>query len=87
MLIYSSTLYVHTAMHFFYTCFFTEFILILTANLRSPAWIGLNDRRVNNQFEWVDNTVVSYTHWGPGQPSENTQDRRPDARVGNVRLS
>ncbi|BFZ06471.1 hypothetical protein BsWGS_09509 [Bradybaena similaris] len=57
-----------------------KFILVLASNLRYPAWIGLNDRRVRNQFEWVDNLAVSYTHWKPGQPNENLNDNSPGAR-------
>lgn len=49
-----------------------KFVLIMLDGLRMPAWIGLNDIRQQNKFEWIDNLIVSYTNWGPGQPDENS---------------
>ncbi|RUS72270.1 hypothetical protein EGW08_019971, partial [Elysia chlorotica] len=57
-----------------------KFIVTLLTGLNSPAWIGLNDRRNRNQFEWLDNLEVDYTHWGWKQPDENINDMGPDAR-------
>lgn len=33
------------------------------------VWIGLNDQASPNQFIWVDNSKVTYTHWAPGEPN------------------
>ncbi|CAG5125361.1 unnamed protein product, partial [Candidula unifasciata] len=63
-----------------------KFILVLASGLRQPAWIGLNDRIIRNQFQWVDSSVVSYSHWGPGQPNENINDNSPGARQDCVDL-
>ncbi|XP_033624617.1 macrophage mannose receptor 1-like [Asterias rubens] len=35
-----------------------------------PLWIGLSDITNNQQFKWVDGTVVDYTNWGSGEPNE-----------------
>jgi glucose/arabinose dehydrogenase len=35
-------------------------------------WIGLTDRRVEGQFEWVNGEVVTYTNWAPGEPNNTT---------------
>merc|ERR1719384_1215988 len=31
-------------------------------------WIGLNDRKTENKFEWSDHTAVDFTYWYPGEP-------------------
>ncbi|XP_064595387.1 macrophage mannose receptor 1-like isoform X2 [Liolophura sinensis] len=44
----------------------------ITSHLRSRpynVWIGLNDQASPNQFVWVDNAKVTYTHWAPGEPN------------------
>ena len=32
-------------------------------------WIGMNDRLVEGQFEWVSGESVTYTNWAPGEPN------------------
>lgn len=32
-------------------------------------WIGLNDRRVEGQYEWVSGQTSSYRNWAPGEPN------------------
>jgi glucose/arabinose dehydrogenase len=32
-------------------------------------WIGINDRRVEGQFEWVNGETTSYRNWAPGEPN------------------
>lgn len=32
-------------------------------------WIGLNDQRTQNLFEWSDRTHVTFTKWTAGEPS------------------
>ena len=31
-------------------------------------WIGLNDKAIDNQFEWTDGTSPSYTKWNEDAP-------------------
>ena len=36
-------------------------------------WIGLNDRRNENQFVWSDGTLYNasvYSNWNPGEPND-----------------
>ena len=46
-----------------------------------PAWIGFNDQRREDNFVWVDNSLSDFSFWGPHQPDENKNDKRPQARV------
>lgn len=32
-------------------------------------WIGLNDRRIEGQFEWVNGEPITYTNWASGEPN------------------
>nr|KAG5705686.1 hypothetical protein BaRGS_026625 [Batillaria attramentaria] len=50
----------------------------ITSNI---LWIGLNDIKRRNYFEWHDNSEVDYTHWGPHQPDENIHSNNPDDRA------
>lgn len=34
-------------------------------------WIGITDRRVEGQFEWVNGEAVTYTNWAPGEPNNS----------------
>ena len=37
----------------------------------SQIYIGLNDRVFEKNFAWSDNSPVSFTHWGPREPTSN----------------
>ena len=58
------------------------YLVTLTAKLPHFVWIGLNDMKRRNYFEWQDNSEVDFTHWGPQQPDENVHSSNPDDRVG-----
>lgn len=40
-------------------------------------WIGLNDLKLQMNFEWSDGSVVSFTHWHPFEPN-NFRDSLED---------
>ncbi|KAF3858065.1 hypothetical protein F7725_011266 [Dissostichus mawsoni] len=35
-------------------------------------WIGLNDRKTEGQFDWIDHSTVSFTSWEFGKPAVST---------------
>jgi hypothetical protein len=35
----------------------------------SAAWIGLNDRKTEGAFEWVEGSPASYSNWFPEEPN------------------
>lgn len=51
-------------------------------------WIGLNDLKLQMNFEWSDGSLVSFTHWHPFEPN-NFRDSLEDCVTiwGPVRLS
>ena len=38
---------------------------------KEDAWIGLNDRDVENTFVWIDGTNNTYTNWENDEPDSN----------------
>ena len=51
--------------------------LIFFAGGGKDVWIGLNDMREENLFEWARGDRVKYTNWNlnqPRQPSNQEQD-------------
>ncbi|XP_063422180.1 macrophage mannose receptor 1-like isoform X2 [Mytilus trossulus] len=49
--------------------FLTSLIQGFTTNL----WIGLNNLRHNNRFNWQDNSAFFYSNWNAGEPNGNSQ--------------
>ncbi|XP_071824781.1 macrophage mannose receptor 1-like isoform X2 [Apostichopus japonicus] len=47
---------------------------ILSQEDGTSYWIGLNSLTVSGQYQWSDNTAVSYTHWDYLEPKENNGD-------------
>ncbi|KAK3759104.1 hypothetical protein RRG08_040658 [Elysia crispata] len=48
---------------------------LISSNGGGPHWIGLNDRREENRFVWLDkNEEVRYTNWARKQP-DNYQNK------------
>ena len=39
------------------------------------AYIGLHDSRIEGQFEWLDNSPLTFTSWYPGQPNNANGDQ------------
>lgn len=50
-------------------------------------WIGLNDLKLQMNFEWSDGSLVSFTHWHPFEPN-NFRDSLEDCVTiwGPVRI-
>ncbi len=38
-------------------------------------WLGLTDRRVEGQFEWVNGETSTYRNWAPGEPNNYNGDQ------------
>ncbi|XP_073715681.1 macrophage mannose receptor 1 isoform X2 [Misgurnus anguillicaudatus] len=50
-----------------------SFIISKTGYMSTDElWIGLNDQRIQNQFEWSDRSHVTFTKWFVGEPSPIT---------------
>lgn len=51
----------------------TAFVTALLSPTKSRAWLGI---RLNGDvFFWVDQTLVDYSNWGPGEPNNDQQVR------------
>lgn len=38
---------------------------------RHNAWVGLNDRRIENHMVWTDDTPLDYLNWDAKEPNDN----------------
>lgn len=47
----------------------TTNLSVCSAVPTDELWIGLNDQRIQNLFEWSDRTHVTFTKWLAGEPS------------------
>lgn len=66
-------------------CITICFYLLLTATLSWDGfWIGLNDRQIDNRFQWTDGSTVTYTNWNTNEPN-NYFNRNEDCV--EIRLS
>nr|XP_055073400.1 macrophage mannose receptor 1-like [Misgurnus anguillicaudatus] len=55
-----------------------SFIISQTGYMSTDElWIGLNDQRIQNLFEWSDRSHVTFTKWFVGEPSHIT-NRKED---------
>lgn len=36
-------------------------------------WIGLNDRKTEGLFDWIDHSAVTFTSWGFGRPDVSSE--------------
>jgi glucose/arabinose dehydrogenase len=42
-----------------------------TFGVTEGFWIGLSDRTVEGQFQWINGEPVTYTNWAPGEPNNS----------------
>lgn len=42
---------------------------VCSAAPTDEIWIGLNDQKTQNLFEWADRSHVTFTKWLVGEPS------------------
>ncbi len=50
-----------------------HFLLFMLAASTDELWIGLNDRKTEGLFDWIDHSTVSFTSWEFGKPVVTTQ--------------
>ncbi|KAJ3605426.1 hypothetical protein NHX12_027473 [Muraenolepis orangiensis] len=48
-----------------------DFVSSYLKDLEGPAWIGMSDRRAEDQYVWVDGSPVLYAHWASGEPNNH----------------
>ncbi|XP_070547978.1 C-type mannose receptor 2-like [Ptychodera flava] len=46
------------------------FLVELTRNRGGPFWIGLNDAAADGKWRWTDGSMLAYSNWSPGHPSD-----------------
>ncbi|WP_437717095.1 lectin-like protein [Sorangium sp. So ce448] len=49
------------------------FVLTLAGTTR--PWMGMNNLKDVNHYEWINGSPVTYTHWQPGQPDNPANER------------
>ncbi|XP_044077015.1 macrophage mannose receptor 1-like [Siniperca chuatsi] len=47
------------------------YIELLSLNLKSPLWIGLNKVQTNGYFKYIDGWHLSFSHWDKNEPSRD----------------
>ena len=52
----------------------------------SDVWIGLNDNKEQNFFEWINGEVTKYTNWNVNQPA-NTNSQNENCVMINRTVS
>ncbi|KAH9498738.1 chromatin-modulating protein mrc1 [Bulinus truncatus] len=51
---------------------FNSFVDSLVSKQVGDYWIGLNDQKLENNFEWLNETVqAAFTYWGANEPNNN----------------
>ncbi|XP_052760887.1 macrophage mannose receptor 1-like [Mya arenaria] len=45
---------------------------------RHAVWIGLNDRQLEEHFQWTSGDALNYTHWFPGRKSPKPDSSHPE---------
>ncbi|KAH9498740.1 chromatin-modulating protein mrc1, partial [Bulinus truncatus] len=51
---------------------FNSFVDSLVSKQVGDYWIGLNDQKQENKFEWLNETVqAAFTYWGANEPNNN----------------
>ena len=48
-------------------------------------WIGLNDKKTEGLFDWIDHSTVTFTSWEFGKPAVSTEVQDCVLMKGEVR--
>lgn len=57
----------------------------MSAVSTDELWIGLNDRKTEGLFDWIDHSTVSFTSWEFGKPAVSSEIKACVLIRGEVR--
>ena len=55
---------------------------IIVASVNNEVWLGLNNYRDNNVWEWTSGQTVTYLNWNPGEPNFVATDHVVQSGLG-----
>ena len=57
--------------------YFSDFFMsIAKGHKDSQFWIGMSDLASEQKFIWQDNSPVTFTHWGPREPTSSNPNAK-----------